>query len=188
MQCKWVFLCCICTMFFSTPCLRCITWLTILNNFGGNASIEVMVSMTIKDGFVVKQRRDSQGKVRADTFCKNEQNKHDWTPHPTKLWSSKWLEGSAFRLAILPPFLSLGSICGERVQYSAICIFNQVRELHFYTGDWKVKSCPEWTKIWVLKRARILKRSGNGRCSHKREATWLWPWICPKPALNAFWA
>ena len=60
---------------FSTSYLRCVTWLTILNNFGRNACIEVVVSMTIKEGFVVKQRRDPQRKLRADTFCKNEQKK-----------------------------------------------------------------------------------------------------------------
>lgn len=68
MQCKWVSLCHICWV-FSTSYLRCVTWLTILNNFGRNARIEVVVSMTIKEGFVVKQRRDSQRKLRANTFC-----------------------------------------------------------------------------------------------------------------------
>lgn len=74
MQCKCVFPCDICWV-FSTSYLRCVTWLTILNNFGRNARIEVVVSMTIKEGFVVKQRRDSQRKLRADTFCKKEQKK-----------------------------------------------------------------------------------------------------------------
>lgn len=32
--------------------------------------------MTIKEGFVVKQRRDSQRKLRADTFCRNGQKKN----------------------------------------------------------------------------------------------------------------
>lgn len=35
---------------FSTLCLRCITWLTILNNIGRNASFKGMVPMTIKKG------------------------------------------------------------------------------------------------------------------------------------------
>lgn len=64
---------------FSTLCLRCITWLTILNNIGRNASFEVMVPMAITKMLVLKPRGCSQRKLRTDSCYKDIQSKQAWT-------------------------------------------------------------------------------------------------------------